>query len=51
MVARETISTMAFLESTPIGGHFPREILDLEQKIKMILYLRTIGNGKTYEIF
>ena len=51
MAARELISTMAFLKNTSIGGHFPRKILDLEQKIKTILYLRTIGNVTTPGIF
>ena len=51
MAARKLIFTMDFLKSTSIGGHFPREILDLEQKFKMILYPCTIGYGTTYEIF
>ena len=28
MATREPISPMAFLKSTSIGGHFPREIFD-----------------------
>ena len=34
-----------FFRSTSIGGHFSLEILNLEQKIKMISYLCTIDYG------
>ena len=50
MVAQELISTMSFLKSSKSSEPFFREILDLEQKIKMILRLCTIGYGTTYEI-
>ena len=41
---------MTFLKSSKSSEPFPREILDLEQKIKMILHLCTIGYGITYGI-
>ena len=50
MAARELISTMTFLKSIKSSEPFSREILDLEQKIKIILYLCTIGYGTTYGI-
>ena len=44
------ISTMTFLKRSKSSEPFSREILDMEQKIKMILYLCTIGYRTTYGI-
>ena len=50
MEVRELISTMTFLKNSKSSKPFSHEILNLEQKIKMILYLCAIVCGTTYEI-
>ena len=50
MASRELISTMPFLKSSKSSEPFSREILDLEQKLNMILYLCSIGYGTMYRI-
>ena len=51
MAVRELISTMTFLKSSKSSAPLSREILNLEQKIKMTSYLYTIGYGTTYGFF
>ena len=48
MAGREPISTMVFLKSTFIGGHFSREILDLDKNSQVEIFKSFIWDTRKF---